>query len=121
MRGVRLPLRVGIAILAVLATAPLSAAPGRAEAAAGCPAGLTRPRGGPITALPWAQRWYEPARLSGIADGHGITVAVIDSGVDAEHPQLRGKVLRGRDFLVTSGVRDERTDCVSHGPEVASI
>lgn len=54
--------------------------------------------------------------------GQGVTVAVIDSGVDADHPQLRqpGVVLPGRDLL-TPGDKRANFDCVSHGTAVASI
>jgi membrane-anchored mycosin MYCP len=72
-----------------------------------------------ITDTPWAQSRYAPGRLSSIADGHGVTVAVIDSGVDAEHPQLAGQVLGGADFLDRSG--NGQLDCVGHGTAVASI
>jgi membrane-anchored mycosin MYCP len=132
MRRVRLPPRSGAAPVAVL-LAVLAVLPGAGPALAGparvapervdsgCPTALPRPRGGPVAGVPWAQRWYEPQRLTGVADGSGVTVAVIDSGVDANHRQLRGRVLPGRDYLTTSGVRDGRTDCVSHGTEVASI
>jgi membrane-anchored mycosin MYCP len=60
-----------------------------------------------------------PQRLSVLSDGGGVTVAVVDSGVDDNHPQLRGRVLAGRDFLDPSG--DGRLDCVGHGTAVASI
>lgn len=92
-----------------------------ALAASGCPAGTTRPTGQRITTEPWAQRRYEPQRLAGIADGTGVTVAVIDSGVDASQRQLRGSMLRGHDFLSGSGSGDGRTDCVAHGTAVASL
>ncbi|HKT01640.1 MAG TPA: S8 family serine peptidase [Rugosimonospora sp.] len=71
--------------------------------------------------MPWAQVRYQPERLAGVADGSGVTVAVIDSGVDAAHPQLRRAVLRGRDFLPGGTGGDGRTDCVAHGTAVASI
>lgn len=32
------------------------------------------------------------------AEGQGITVAVVDTGVDPEHPDLRGKVKKSEDF-----------------------
>ncbi|MGW1744927.1 type VII secretion-associated serine protease mycosin [Streptomyces sp. NPDC002092] len=34
-----------------------------------------------------------------LATGKGITVAVIDVGVDASHPDLKGNVLPGKDFV----------------------
>ncbi|GAA1689593.1 hypothetical protein GCM10009745_38470 [Kribbella yunnanensis] len=49
-------------------------------------------------------------------------MAVIDSGVDADHPQLRtaGKVLPGRDFFLVGRLAGNY-DCVSHGTEVAGL
>ncbi len=68
--------------------------------------------------MPWAQERYAPHRLTPLADGRGITVAVIDSGVDAKHPQLAGRIVAGTDLLDTG---DGTIDCVSHGTAVASI
>jgi type VII secretion-associated serine protease mycosin len=62
---------------------------------------------------------YGPKRLAQFATGKGIRVAVVDSGVDAGHPQLSGHVSAGRDFL--HGDPDARQDCVGHGTAVASI
>lgn len=73
----------------------------------------------PIPDPPWPQRWFDTAALAGLGDGRGVTVAVIDSGVDALHPQLAHAVGRGRDILDRSG--DGRVDCVGHGTAVASI
>jgi type VII secretion-associated serine protease mycosin len=53
------------------------------------------------------------------ADGSGVTVAVIDSGVDAAHPDLAGQVLRGSDFVQPDG--DGRADAVGHGTTVAGL
>lgn len=51
--------------------------------------------------------------------GSGAIVAVIDTGVDATHPDLRGRVLEGYDF---SGADTGATsDVVGHGTHVASI
>jgi type VII secretion-associated serine protease mycosin len=50
--------------------------------------------------------------------GAGVTVAVVDSGVDATHPDLVGQVLPGLD-LVSGG--DGRRDPVGHGTTVAAL
>ncbi|GGN88336.1 hypothetical protein GCM10010112_71730 [Actinoplanes lobatus] len=72
-----------------------------------------------VSAVPAELKAYAPARLAGLATGAGVRVAVVDSGVDARHPQLKGHVVAGRDFL-----RNEfagRRDCVGHGTGVAGI
>ncbi|GAA0528208.1 hypothetical protein GCM10010172_06000 [Paractinoplanes ferrugineus] len=69
--------------------------------------------------VPVEDQVYAPKRLAQFATGKGIRVAVIDSGVDAGHPQLSGRVAAGRDFL--HGDPDGRQDCVGHGTAVASV
>ncbi|BCB80368.1 type VII secretion-associated serine protease [Phytohabitans flavus] len=51
--------------------------------------------------------------------GDGVTVAVIDSGVDAGHPDLAGQVLPGVDMVAQGG--DGRADPVGHGTTVAGL
>jgi type VII secretion-associated serine protease mycosin len=51
--------------------------------------------------------------------GAGVVVAVLDSGVDAGHPDLAGRVLPGRDYV--DGSTDGRSDPVGHGTTVASL
>ncbi|MFF0266850.1 type VII secretion-associated serine protease mycosin [Kribbella sp. NPDC004536] len=103
--------------------AVLLVAGGPATASAVPPAGMCQsaePGGTPVNKLPWAQTWLAPERVPPGITGRGVTVAVIDSGVDADHPQLRGAVLPGRDLL-TPGDTRANFDCVSHGTAVASI
>jgi membrane-anchored mycosin MYCP len=73
-----------------------------------------------IATLPWAQRWLQPERAWHISRGQGVTVAVVDSGADATHPQLRGgQVLAGMDMMTNTPGGDG--DCDSHGTAVASL
>ncbi|GLY05217.1 type VII secretion-associated serine protease mycosin [Actinoplanes sp. NBRC 101535] len=53
------------------------------------------------------------------ADGTGVTVAVIDSGVDAHHPDLEGQVLTGVDLVDEDAATV--TDPVGHGTTVSAI
>lgn len=52
--------------------------------------------------------------------GQGIIVAVIDTGVDSKHPELKGRVLKGRNFTQLRGVnRTVTADKHGHGTHVA--
>jgi type VII secretion-associated serine protease mycosin len=75
-----------------------------------------------VTARPWAQQVLDPAVVWPFSTGAGVTVAVVDSGVDADHPQLRadGVVRRGEDFHLVGDLPGD-FDCDSHGTAVASI
>ena len=57
-----------------------------------------------------------------------VTVEVVDSGVDATHPQLRGRVVRavraepaGEDYEIVESPPGENADVYGHGTGVASI
>ena len=53
-----------------------------------------------------------------LARGNGVTVAVLDSGVDFDHPDLQGRVITpGLNLLTPGGARDDS----GHGTMVAGI
>jgi len=67
----------------------------------------------------WHHDALELADLHAITQGEGITVALIDTGVDATHPDLKDNVLPGLDLHdeTTKG----RVDRHGHGTAMASI
>ncbi|MGH3681445.1 MAG: S8 family serine peptidase, partial [Natronosporangium sp.] len=59
-----------------------------------------------------------PAAWDAGFDGTGMTVAVLDTGIDASHPDLAGKVVAAENF---SEFSDTTTDRFGHGTHVAGI
>jgi serine protease len=92
------------------------------------PDSIVRPMGAPTNDQFAANQWGLDRAKTTFADawnttrGRGITVAVIDTGVDAAHPDLAGQVINGKAFL--SFTRDTRAlnpkiDSCGHGTHVA--
>lgn len=67
----------------------------------------------------WALRRLEASSVAALSSGEGVTVAVVDTGVDASHPDLSTRVLPGADFVTPAS--DGRTDPNGHGTHVAGI
>lgn len=55
------------------------------------------------------------------ATGAGVTVAVIDSGVNSQHPDLKGRVLPGYNALNGKAFTPSARDEIGHGTHVAGI
>jgi len=70
-----------------------------------------------------SDQWYLDAmkadQIRSVANGNRVTVAVVDSGVDSSIPELRGRVLHGKDLGLhpTSANKDED----GHGTAMASL
>ncbi|MGN9774560.1 type VII secretion-associated serine protease mycosin [Micromonospora sp. H33] len=102
------------AVVLLLGTVVIAPAPAAAAPRCG-PAGTAAP-----AETPWPLRRLEPASAWRLSRGAGVTVAVIDSGVSATHPTLRGQVLEGRDFN-SLPQQQGQCDLAGHGTIVAGI
>jgi subtilisin family serine protease len=72
----------------------------------------------PLQGQQWALSALSAETVWAAGDATGQVVAVIDTGVDATHPDLAGVVRSGKDYLATG---DGRTDPNGHGTHVAGI
>ncbi|SCL21067.1 type VII secretion-associated serine protease mycosin [Micromonospora nigra] len=133
----RLALRALFGVAATVASVaspavPAVAVPGApavaVPAAPAAPPGFTPPRFAPVDAQGRPdqirdEQWQLDelgARMAWrTSTGRGVVVAVIDSGVDASHPDLAGQVLPGLDLVSPAGTADP--DPVGHGTTVAGL
>ncbi|MFG2910987.1 type VII secretion-associated serine protease mycosin [Kitasatospora sp. NPDC048286] len=116
-----------IAALAVLG-GPL-AAPAYADSGPGLAAAGDCPKPAPdVQTVPWSLQRLLLNELwqDGKTTGAGVTVAVIDTGVDNGNPQLSGKLDAGPNLLVNRETKEaiqgsSTEDPVGHGTKVAGI
>lgn len=71
----------------------------------------------------WFDNWHVTQLWNSGALGQGITIAEIDTGVNASLPELAGRVLSGKDFGPAggNGQVDREVDAFGHGTAMASI
>lgn len=102
------PIAVGVVALLLfgIAQAPAAAAPG--------PPGHTEW---------WFDAWHVQSLWAQGADGHGIVIGEIDTGVNASLPELSANVLQGTDFGSDggNGQVDRDSDQFGHGTAMASL
>ncbi|WP_426403259.1 type VII secretion-associated serine protease mycosin [Streptomyces sp. R-07] len=73
-----------------------------------------------IRARQWGLEALHTTEAWRTTKGKGVTVAVLDTGVDADHPDLAGSVLTGRDLVGFGASRGDRA-WARHGTAMAGI
>ena len=68
----------------------------------------------------WHLSHLDIASAHAISQGEGITVAVVDSGIDEDHPDLAGNVLDGYDVVV-GGAGNGWGDVDGHGTGMSGL
>jgi type VII secretion-associated serine protease mycosin len=89
----------------------------------GLAGGLVAPSAAYAETVRDRQWWIGPMKLTQtqkVTQGEGVTVAVIDSGVDATHPDLNGAVLPGTGMLGSTSAKGW-DDPHGHGTLIAGI
>ena len=121
-------LRVVVVLMVVGAVAPSTAL-----GAGGCTVQTSHydtggsPGTGPVNDPLFPRQWgltqiHAPAAWQRGVKGRGVTIAVVDTGVDLKHPDLASKLVTGKDFQ--AGARDcppGPQDENGHGTHVAGI
>ena len=88
------------------------------------PSRTPKPSKGPTSQIPWGVRMiYDDSALTKTSGGENIKVAILDTGIDKAHPDLKNRVSSCKDFSSASsplidGKCDDRN---GHGTHVAGI
>src|SRR5439155_5891252 len=70
----------------------------------------------------WSEQWHMRVVHADLAwarsRGSGAVVAIVDTGVDLSHPDLRGRLVGGRDFVEPGTLPDDEQ---GHGTFMAGL
>lgn len=114
--------RLVAALAGLCAAVPIAhgaAAPARADAPA-CEAGVVEHMPGPPPAFEQLGITALPAGTD-LPTGAGVTLAIVDSGVDGTHPQLVGALDAERSLSLVDDGEEALTDIEGHGTAVAGV
>jgi type VII secretion-associated serine protease mycosin len=116
-RRLAAPAAAAVTCLTLAVACRATAVPARAGRAA------VRPGLRPLPAEWWFSAWDIQSRVWPLASGAGVTVALLDSGVQANLPDLRGAVVPGGDTTGagTNGLTDDDTPDDGHGTAMAAV
>jgi subtilisin len=81
-------------------------------------------RPAPTDQVPWGiQAIYNDSNIASISGGFGVKVAVLDTGADVGHPDLKNRIIRCEDFTnFKYPVQDKKCDDNNgHGTHIAGI
>ena len=73
--------------------------------------------------LTWGQQYIKAPQVWGITEGRGSRVLVIDSGIDKDHPEVKNKIAKAKDFTkskVSPYHPYPEHDISGHGTHVAA-
>jgi subtilisin family serine protease len=121
-----------VTLIAAAAFAVALGAPAASQAAVPCaPVSTSYDSGGaatssspndPLLAKQWGLSQIKAAGAwSRGALGAGATIAIVDTGVDLNHPDLKDKLLPGADFVSSEPCTPGAQDTNGHGTHVAGI
>jgi subtilisin family serine protease len=68
----------------------------------------------------WFDTWQIEEKVWPITRGKGVTVVIVDTGVEAKLPELKGVVVPGSDYNGGDG-REETERVSSHGTKMAEL
>jgi len=80
--------------------------------------GIARASDDPDYQLQYGPQQIHAPEAWSVARGKGVTIAIVDTGVQLDHPDLKDKLVPGYDFLEDD---DQPDDSNGHGTHVAGI